>query len=131
MRSPHSGLVPSYVASGGSSVPKLCGLPVVLEDLVAVQVVHGTCRVPARRRPVRDGRAGAGVGAEDALHAAQAGRQAVDVVAAAVDVEGGAAGGRLAEPLVERLRAVVAGADGDRLAVEERGHVVGVDASAG
>ena len=63
---------------------------------------------------------------EDTLHPAQAGRQAVDIVGVAVDVEGGTAGGRLAESLVERLRAVVAGTDGDRLAVEQRGHVVRV-----
>ena len=44
-----------------------------------------------------------------------------------VDVEAGARRGGLAEALVERLRAVVAGADRDGLAVEERGHVVGVD----
>ena len=57
---------------------------------------------------------------------AQARGQAVDVVAAAVDAEGGAAGGRQAEALVQRLGAVVAGADGHRLAVEQRGDVVGV-----
>ena len=56
----------------------------------------------------------------------QAVGQAVDVVAVGVDVEAGARRGRLAEPLVERLRAVVAGADRDRLAVEQRGHVVGM-----
>ena len=87
----------------------------------------GARRQASRRRVAAPGSADAGIPAEDALHAAQAGRQAVEVVAVAVDVEAGARRGRLAQALVERLRAVVAGADGDRLAVEERGHVVRVD----
>ena len=49
--------------------------------------------------------------------------EAVDVVGGTVDAEGGTAGGRLTQPLVQRLRAVVSGTDGDGLAVEQRGHV--------
>ena len=45
-----------------------------------------------------------------------------------VDVERRAGRGREVEPLVERHRAVVAGADRDPVAVEDLGHVVRVDA---
>ena len=38
--SPHSGLMSSNSRSASSSSPQLCGLLVVLEDLLAVQVVH-------------------------------------------------------------------------------------------
>ena len=45
-----------------------------------------------------------------------------------VDVEAGPGRGREVEPLVERHRAVVAGADRDADAVQDLGHVVRVDA---
>ena len=54
--------------------------------------------------------------------------QAVDLLAGRVDAEAGAGGGGDAEPLHQRLGAVVAGADRDAVAVEDLGDVVGVDA---
>ena len=41
IRSPHSGFAPSNDADGDSSDAEVVGPPVVLEDVVAVEVVHG------------------------------------------------------------------------------------------
>ena len=52
--------------------------------------------------------------------------QQVDFGRRVVEVEAGPGAGGDAEPVVERLGAVVAGADGDALLVEQLGDVVGV-----
>ena len=54
--------------------------------------------------------------------------QAVDLLAGRVDAEAGAGRGGDAEAVHQQLGAVVAGADGDAVAVEDLGDVVGVDA---
>ena len=51
----------------------------------------------------------------------------VDLLLGVVDVEGGAGGGGDAELVVQRLGAVVAGADGDGELVQDLGGVVSVD----
>ena len=110
--SPQNGFVSSNSRSNSSRRPKLCGPLVVLEDLVAVELVHRSTVARARRPP----------GVEQALD------QAVDLLAGGVDAEAGAGRGGDAEALHQRLGAVVAGADGDAVAVEDLGDVVGVDA---
>ena len=50
----------------------------------------------------------------------------VDLGRRVVEIEAGPRAGGDAEPVVQRLRAVVAGADGDALLVEQLGDVVGV-----
>ena len=71
------------------------------------------------------------VPAEEALHLVEALGQPIDVLAVGVNVEAGPRAGLLAEPLVERHRAVVAGTDGDRLAIEQRRDVVRMRVGAG
>ena len=88
-----------------AEVPRLL---VVLEDVLAVEVVH---------------RLG-----EDLLHRAEPGDQAVDVVVRRVHGERRARRRRDAEALHQHLRAVVAGAHADALAAEDLGDVVRVDA---
>src|SRR5262245_42265593 len=62
-----------------------------------------------------------------AREAGDAGGEALDVLVGRVDGEARAQRAPDAEPLHERLGAVVAGADGDAPLVEERGPVVRVD----
>src|SRR3954470_24982975 len=59
-------------------------------------------------------------------HLEQALDHRVDLLRGGVEVERRAGGGRHAEPLADRARAVVAGAYGDAARVEDLAHVVGV-----
>src|SRR5689334_21886240 len=68
-------------------------------------------------------RAGPG-SAEGPQDLVQAFHQRVDVLAPVVERQGGARGGGAAQAPHQRLAAMVAGADGDALAVEHRAHVV-------
>src|SRR3712207_1413959 len=68
---------------------------------------------------------------EDGVCLVEGGDEAVDVLGRGVDVEAGAGGGDEAELTHQRLAAVVAGADGDVFAVEDRRHVVRVDVAEG
>ena len=52
--------------------------------------------------------------------------QEIDLGRRVVEVEARPGAGGDAEPVVQRLRAMVAGADGDALLVEQLGHVVRV-----
>ena len=83
----------------------------MLEDLVAVELVH---QVQSEL--------------EDPAGVVQALDQPVDLLGRRVDAEAGAGRRGDAEAVHQRLRAVVAGADGDAVAVEDLGDVVGVDA---
>src|SRR6202050_3161699 len=65
---------------------------------------------------------------EDLLHFAEAGDQRVDSLFGVVESDRGARGGGYAEPLQHRLRAVMPGAHGDALAVEDGAHIVRVHA---
>ena len=51
IRSPHSGLAPSYERVGILDDPEVMGPPVVLEDVVAVQVVHSTSSLARMSNP--------------------------------------------------------------------------------
>src|SRR5918993_3118651 len=62
--------------------------------------------------------------AEDFDHFPHRGGEAVNLLLRVVEGEGGAGRGRHFEVLHDGLRAVVAGADGDALAVEDGAHVV-------
>src|SRR5215216_1023690 len=63
---------------------------------------------------------------EDLNHLLYGGGQPVHLLLRVVEGEGGAGGGGDAEVLHDGLRAVVAGADGDDLLVEDGAHVVRV-----
>ena len=65
---------------------------------------------------------------EQAAHGLQRGRQRVDVVVVVVQRQRGPRRRRHAEPIHQRLAAMVAGADGHALAIENRPHVVRVHA---
>src|SRR6187455_3066295 len=67
-------------------------------------------------------------GAEDGLGGANRIGQALDVIEVAVDREAGASRGRQVVALHERLSAVMAGADGNPVAIEDLGEIVRVDA---
>ena len=88
--------------------PEVVRALVVLEDLIAVELVHHRL--------------------EDAADVEQRVDQAVDLVAGVVDGEARPGRGRHAEPLHQHLGAVVPGPYGDAVAVEDLGDVVGVDA---
>ena len=68
----------------------------------------------------------AALGAEAVADLAEDFDQEVDFGRRVVEVEAGPGAGGDAEAVVQRLRAVVAGADGDALLVEQLGDVVGV-----
>ena len=66
----------------------------------------------------------AALGLEAILDLADRVDQQVDLGRRVVEIEARAGAGGDAEPIVQRLRAMVAGADGDAMLVEKLGHVV-------
>ncbi len=95
--SPHSGLCSSASRSWGSSSPKLRGLLVVIEDVVAVEVVHR--QSPSDLEP------------EHLAPGQQRVHERVDVGGLVVDADARARGRAHAQAAHQRLRAVVPGAD--------------------
>ena len=109
--SPHSGLCSSASRSCGLELAEVPRALVVVEDVVAVEVVHQA--VTARRPRARP---------------SSAVDERVDVGGLVVDADARARGRADAEAAHQRLRAVVAGADADAVAVDQLGDVVRVDA---
>src|ERR1700694_1670764 len=77
--------------------------------------------------PHPDGGAASGASGEDFAGLVQTVDEAVDLVLERVEVEAGSVRRRHSELLHQRLAAVVPGADGDALHVENLRHLVGMD----